>query len=108
MSILKRQGGFSAFFFDAANWEPDVAPNATSDVLIEPSSPTTIVAADTEINSLVTNANTTLAVGATGRFTILGAPDASNPTGASLNHGTLSVGECAELFLDGRFTTPAC
>ena len=95
-------------FDDAGNWKPHITPNSTSDVLIEPSSPTEIVVARSEINSLVTDANTTLVVGATGRFTILGAPDASNPTGASLNHGTLSVGECAELFLDGRFTTPAC
>jgi hypothetical protein len=104
MSILNWQGGFSAFFSDAGNWQPQVAPNATSDVRIEPSSPTTIVAADSEINSLLTDANTTLVIGATGRFTILGAPDASNPTGASVNHGTLSVDLCAELFVDGRFT----
>ena len=95
-------------FNDAVNWEPNVAPSATSDVLIEPSSPTTIVAADAEINSLVTNANTTLAIGATGRLTILGAPDAANPTGASVNHGTLSVDLCAELFLTAGSRTPAC
>ena len=108
MSILNWQGGFSSFFSDAGNWQPQVAPNATSDVLIEPSSPTTIVTADAEINSLVTNANTTLVVGATGRLTILGAPDAANPTGASVNHGTLSVDLCAELFLTAGSRTPAC
>jgi hypothetical protein len=104
MSILKWVGGFSDFFGDEGNWQPHIVPNSTSDVLIEPSSPTTIVAARSEINSLVTDANTTLAVGATGLLTILGVPDASNPTGASLNDGTFSVGQCAELFLDGRFT----
>jgi hypothetical protein len=91
-------------FDDAGNWKPHITPNSTSDVLIEPSSPTEIVVARSEINSLVTDANTTLAVGATGQLTILGAPDASNPTGASLNFGTFSLGQCAELFLDGQFT----
>ena len=68
------------------------------------SSRLTIVTATTEINSLVTNADTTLAVGATGIFTIVGAPDAANPTGASTNGGTFSLGHSAELLIDGQFT----
>jgi hypothetical protein len=104
MSNLKWVGGSSDLFFDAGNWNPHIVPNSTFDVVIEPSFPTMIVVARSEINSLVTDANTTLAVGATGLLTILGAPDASNPTGASSNDGTFSVGQCAELFLDGRFT----
>ncbi len=104
MSILKWIGGSSDRFNDAGNRKPHRAPSSTSDVVIEPSSPTTIVAATTEINSLVTNADTTLAVGATDVFTIVGVPDAANPTGASTNGGTLSLGQQGELFLDGQFT----
>jgi hypothetical protein len=104
MSILKWLGGSSDRFNDPGNWKPHTVPNSSSDVLIEPSSATTIVAGTAEINSLVTNADTTLAVGATGIFTIVGAPDAANPTGASTNGGTFSVGQCAELFIDGQFT----
>jgi hypothetical protein len=104
MSILKWLGGASDRFSDKGNWAPHRVPNSHSDVLIEPSPATTIVAATTEINSLVTNANTNLAVGATGIFTIVGAPDAEDPTGASTNGGTFSLGQSAELFLDGQFT----
>jgi hypothetical protein len=92
MSTLQWVGGSSDLFDDQGNWKGHIAPNSTSDALIEPSSMTTIVVARSEINSLVTNANTTLAVGATGLLTILGVPDASNPTGASSSDGTFSVG----------------
>ena len=104
MSMLKWLGGSSDRFNDPGNWKPHTVPNSSSDVLIEPSSATTIVAATADINSLVTNANTTLAVGATGIFAIVGAPDAVNPTGASTNGGTFSLGQSAELFIDGQFT----
>ncbi len=104
MSILKWLGGSSDRFSDKGNWAPHQVPNSHSNVIIEPSSATTIVAATAEIDSLVTNANTTLAVGATGIFTIVGAPDAANPTGASTNGGTFSLGQRGELFIDGQFT----
>jgi hypothetical protein len=103
MSILKWVGGSSDLFFDKGNWNLHIVPNSTSDVLIAPSSPTTIVAARSEINTLVTDANTTLAVGAARLLTILGVPDASNPIGACMNNGTFSLGQSAELFLDGQF-----
>lgn len=104
MSMLKWLGGSSDRFNDPGNWKPHTIPNSSSDVLIEPSSASTIVAATADINSLVTNANTTLAVGATGIFTTVGAPDAANPIGASTNGGTFSLGQSAELFIDGQFT----
>jgi hypothetical protein len=104
MSFLKWLGGSSDKFSDKGNWTPRRVPNSHSDVLIEPSSATTIVAATTEINSFVTNANTNLAVSASRIFTIVGAPDAANPTGASKNGGTFSLGQQGELFLDGQFT----
>jgi hypothetical protein len=104
MSILKWLGGSSDRFSDNGNWAPHQVPNSHSNVIIEPSSATTIVAATAEIDSLVTNANTTLAVGATGIFTIVAAPDAANPSGASTNGGTFSLGQQGELFLDGQFT----
>ena len=104
MSILKWVGGSSHNFGDKENWAPHQAPSSHSDVIIEPSSATTIVAATTEINSLVTDADTALAVGATGIFTIVSTPDAANPTGASTNGGTFSLGQRAELFTDGQFT----
>ncbi len=104
MSILKWIGGSSDRFNDPGNWKPHRAPNSTSDVVIEPSSPTTIVETNAAINSLVTNANVTLAVAATEMLEIFGMPDAANPTGASINGGTFSLGPQGELFLDGQFT----
>jgi hypothetical protein len=104
MSILKWLGGSSNLFGDKNNWAPHQTPNLASDVLIDPSAATEIAAQDAAINSLVTDANTSLAVGATGIFTVLGRPDAANPTGASTNRGVFSLGQSAELFIDGRFT----
>ena len=104
MSILKWLGGSSDRFNDPGNWKPQRAPSSTSDVVIEPSSPTTIVETNDAINSLVTNANATLAVAATGMLEIFDLPDAANPYGASTIGGTLSLGQLGELFLDGQFT----
>ena len=104
MSILKWLGGSSDRFNDPGNWKPQRAPSSTSDVVIEPSSPTTIVETNDAINSLVTNANATLAVAATGMLEIFDLPDAANPYGASTIGGTLSLGQLGELFLDGQVT----
>jgi hypothetical protein len=53
---------------------------------------------------LDTNANATLTVASTDTFTILGAPDSFNATGASTNSGTLALSSACDLFLDGLFT----
>ena len=104
MSILNWIGGSSASFLDKLNWSPRVSPNSTSDCQVNPSGATAISVANATINSLDTNANATLTVVATDTFTILGAPDASNATGASTNSGTIALSSACDLFLDGLFT----
>src|SRR5271166_4391359 len=104
MSILHWLGGHSGKFSDRLNWKPQVVPNSTSDVQIEPASAATITTANATINSLVTDPNTTLTITPTDTFTIIGAADASNPTGASTNAGTISLGSASDLFLEGQFT----
>jgi hypothetical protein len=104
MSILQWIGGHSGSFSDKLNWNPQVSPSSTSDVRVQPSSPVAITVANATINSLVTDANATLTVTPTDTFTIIGAADASNPTGASANAGTVSLGSACDLFFDGKFT----
>jgi hypothetical protein len=104
MSILQWLGGHSSSFLDRFNWNPQQAPNSTSDVVVKPSSAAAITVANATINSLATNANATLTVTPTDTFTILGAADASNPTGASTNAGTISLGSAVDFYLDGNFT----
>jgi hypothetical protein len=103
MSILNWIGGHSANFLDRLNWSPRQTPNSTSDCLVNPTSPTAIAVANATINSLATDANVTLSVVSTDTFTILGAPDAANPTGVSTNSGTILLGSACDLFLDGSF-----
>ena len=104
MSILKWIGGHSASFLDKFNWSPQLSPTSTSDCQVDPSSSATISVGNATINSLATNAAATLNVVSTDTFTIIGAPDASNSTGASTNGGTISLGSASDLFLDGLFT----
>jgi hypothetical protein len=104
MSILNWIGGHSLNFLDKLNWSPHQTPNSTSDCQVNPASPTSISVANATINSLDLNASATLSVGSTDTFTILGAPDSSNATGASTNSGTLALGSACDLFLDGLFT----
>jgi hypothetical protein len=105
MSLLRWIGGHTTNFLDKFNWSPQAVPNKNSDCLVEPTSPVAItVPNDATINSLVTGADATLSVVSTDTLTILGAPDASNPTGASSNAGTISLGSASDLFLDGIFT----
>ena len=104
MSILNWIGGHSLNFLDKLNWSPHQTPNSTSDCQVNPASPTSISVANATINSLDTNANATLTVASTDTFTILGAPDSFNATGASTNSGTLALSSACDLFLDGLFT----
>jgi hypothetical protein len=104
MSILNWIGGHSLNFLDKLNWSPQQTPNSTSDCQVNPASATSISVANAKINSLDMNASATLSVGSTDTFTILGAPDSSNATGASTNSGTLALGSACDLFLDGLFT----
>ena len=104
MSILNWIGGHSLNFLDKLNWSPQQTPNSTSDCQVNPASPTSISVANATINSLDTNANATLTVASTDTFTILGAPDSFNATGASTNSGTLALSSACDLFLDGLFT----
>jgi hypothetical protein len=104
MSILNWIGGHSLNFLDKLNWSPHQTPNSGSDCQVNPSSATTISLANATINSLDSNANATLTVAATDTFTIVGAPDAANPTGASTNSGKIVLNSASDLFLDGLFT----
>ena len=99
MTQLTWIGGSSNSFQDKKNWNPQTAPGATSDVIIAPALATSIVAANDTINSLTTNANTTLSISATDTFTIRDVPGSV----ASTNGGTLSLGAAADLFLSGTF-----
>jgi hypothetical protein len=103
MTTLTWVGGSSSSFSDKKNWSPQTVPNASSDARIAPSAATAIAAGDSTINSLTTNANTTLTIGATHSFTILDKPDAANPTGTSVNGGTIVLNSAADLFLSGTF-----
>ena len=103
MSLLHWLGGHSAGFFDRFNWSGQVSPRSSSDCQVDPASASSISAGNGTINSLATNANTTLNIVPTAAFVILGASDASNPTGASTNAGVISLGSAADLYLDGVF-----
>ena len=96
-------GGSSNSFNDKKNWNPQTVPSATSDVVIAPATATSVVAANDTINSLTTNTNTTLSVTATDTFTILDKITPQDPTGTSINGGTLVLGSAADLFLSGTF-----
>ncbi len=89
---------------DKLNWRPQQTPNSTSDCQVNPASTAAISVGNATINSLDTNANATLTVVSTDTLTILGAPDASNATGASTNSGTIALSSACDLFLDGLFT----
>jgi hypothetical protein len=91
-------------FDDPLNWAPVTGPNSTSDCLIAPSSPVTINAGTTTINSLFTNADATLSIAAGAAFTLLGAPDTTNPTGASTNGGILNTAAGSDFSVNGTFT----
>ena len=104
MSLLKWIGGHGSNFTTSSNWSPQQTPTSTSDCQVEPLSPVAISAGNVTINSLVTDANVTLSIVPTDTFTILGAHDAANPTGASANGGTISLGSACDFFLDGQFT----
>jgi hypothetical protein len=104
MSLLKWIGGHGSNFTTSSNWSPQQTPTSTSDCQVEPLSPVAISAGNVTINSLVTDANVTLSIVPTDTFTILGAPDAANPTGASANGGTILLGSACDFFLDGQFT----
>lgn len=103
MSLVKWVGGSSKSFGDAKNWNPQVVPGATSDILMQPAAAVTITAANATINSLTTSANATLSIAATDTFTVIDAVDAANPTGTSVNGGTIKLGLAADLFLSGTF-----
>ena len=103
MAIITWVGGSSNNFNDKLNWSPQSVPVATSDVVIAPVAATSIIAANDTINSLTTNANTTLSVTATDTFTILDHSTAQNPTGTSINGGTLLLNSACDLFLSGTF-----
>ena len=103
MAKVTWTGGSSNSFNDRKNWSPQTVPGATSDVVIVPATATSIVAANDTINSLTTNANTTLSVTATNTFTIIDKITTQNPTGTSINGGTLVLGSAADLFLSGTF-----
>ena len=103
MAKVTWTGGSSNSFNDRKNWSPQTVPGATSDVVIAPATATSIVAANDTINSLTTNANTTLSVTATNTFTIIDKITTQNPTGTSINGGTLVLGSAADLFLSGTF-----
>lgn len=91
-------------FNDPLNWAPVTGPNSTSDCLIAPLSPVTINVGTTTVNSLFTNADTTLSVAAGSAFTLLGAPDTANPTGASANGGILNTAAGSDVLVNGAFT----
>ena len=101
MSVVTWVGGSSTKFGDKYNWNPQVTPGVTSDVFIQPAAALTITAGDATINSLTTNANTTLSIASTDNFTLIDAVDAANPTGTSVNGGTITLGSTAELFMSG-------
>ncbi len=103
MSVVKWVGGSSTSFSDKNNWNPKVTPGVTSDVLIQPAAALTITAGDATINSLTTNANTTLSIATTASFTIIDAVDAANPSGTSVNGGTIRLGSAADLSISGTF-----
>ena len=103
MAIITWVGGSSNNFNDKLNWSPQSVPVATSDVVIAPVAATSIIAANDTINSLTTNANTTLSVTATDTFTILDRSTAQTPTGTSINGGTLLLNSACDLFLSGTF-----
>jgi hypothetical protein len=91
-------------FTDPLNWAPATSPNSSSDCLIAPSSPVTITAGTTTINSLFTNADTTLDITAGAAFTLLGASDTTNPMGASTNGGILNTAAGSDVLVNGGFT----
>jgi len=89
-------------FNDSLNWSPPTAPGSTSDCFV--TSPAAIDAGNTTVNSLfITNAGATLTIDANSAFTLLGAPDFTNPTGGSANGGTIDLGSASHLNLDGVF-----
>ena len=91
-------------FNDPFNWAPPTAPNSSSDCFITSSTSAAIDAGNTTINSLsITNAGATLSIASTAAFTLLGAPDSTNSTGASTNDGTILMGSFGDLNLDGGF-----
>jgi len=102
MTVLNWVGGSSTRFNDPLNWSPHAAPNATSDVTIKPAAAISIASTvDTTINSLTTNAATTL--GIAGAFTINDKADPANPAGTSTNAGTINLNATSDLFLFGTF-----
>lgn len=103
MTVLNWIGGHSSNFKDALNWSPQQAPGSTSDVVIAPAALTSITTTDDVINSLTDNANTTLTIAGTSAFTIKDAPDAANPSGTSVNRGTLNLQSAADLTFYGTF-----
>jgi hypothetical protein len=89
-------------FNDPINWAPVTGPNSTSDCFI--TSPAAINAGDATINSLfITNARATLNVDANAAFTLLGAPDSTNPTGGSANGGTLITAPGSDVSVNSVF-----
>jgi hypothetical protein len=103
MAIIKWAGGSGTSFDNNLNWSPHSVPTSSSDVIIQPAAPVTITAADDIVNSLVTGSAATLAIEATSSFTIVGARDAANPGGVSVNAGTINLGGAADLYVSGTF-----
>jgi len=95
MAIIKWVGGSGTSFNNKLNWSPQSVPTSSSDVMIQPAAPATITAADEIVNSLVTGSAATLAITATSSFTIVGAKDAANPGGVSVNAGTINLAGAA-------------
>lgn len=104
MAVLTWAGGTSGTFSNPLNWNPQQVPNTTSDVVIDPTSATTVTAtSDATINSLSMNSNGTLDIASTNIFAIQDVPDTANPTGTSSNAGTINLANGGDLQLAGTF-----
>ena len=86
-------------FFTGGNWIGGVAPGPGDDAVIPAGF--VVNAASGTVNTLSVAATTTLTVENSEGFTINGASTGADPTGTSVNSGTIVVNDNATLTLDG-------